>query len=247
MMKFAVTLCSIGIAVAAHSQTIVARYDFEDGGTFNASTDTDAGSVASNFTNGAGLVGFSSSTIGDNSTLPFSSSTATGDVNGSADGALFTGSSADQTTQAGAVTNNDYFTFTITPGAGFTYSFSALQFKLAFTSSNPAPESFFVRSSATGTTDLSIGTITTTRTADGAFQLFATDLSGIGALQNVTAAVEFRIYFYNPDGVTSTTGDRIDKILLEATVIPEPSTYVMIGLGGALLAGGRYLRRRRSV
>ena len=241
-----VTALSISAAaISADAQTIIARYDFEDGSV--ASSDSEASSTASAFAAGSGITGFQSSTVGDNTASPFTTSAATGDSNGSPDGRIFTGTSADQTTQAGAVTNNDYLAFSLTaPTAGVTYNFTTLQFKLAFTSANPAPEGFFVRSSLTGTTDLSIGTITTTRAGDGAFDLFSADLSSIGALQNVGSAVEFRIYFYNPDGVTSTTGDRIDKVDLVATVVPEPSTYAMIGLGAALLVGIQRFRRKSS-
>jgi hypothetical protein len=233
---------SLAFALPAVRADVVARYDFGDGSF--TSTDTDTKSAAGTFAAGAGLTGFVTSRIGDNAGTPFTTSAATGDRKSNPHGALFTGSSANQTTQAGAVTNNDYLSFTFTPNAGVTYNFTTLQFKLATVSNNPCPEGIFVRSSLTGTTDLTSGTITTVRKADGAFQLFSIDLTGVSALQNVATATEFRLYFYNPDGVTSTTGDRIDKVQLQAVLVPEPSTWAMIALGATLLVGVQRCRRR---
>ena len=234
-------------AITADAQTrVVAQYDFEDGG-FGTSSDGDANSIASNFTAGAGISGFGISTVGDNSAVPFASSVGTGDANNDPQAALFTGSSAAQATQQAAIDNNDYFTFTITPEAGFTYSFNSLQFKIVATGAVAnAPEGFFVQSSATGATNLAMGTVTTTRSTDGEFALFSTDLTAFVGLQNITTPTEFRIYVYNPDGNAVSTGLRLDKFQLQADVIPEPSTYAMIGLGAALLVGMQRFRRKSS-
>jgi PEP-CTERM motif len=239
------------VAVCSARCAVVAQYDFED--TFTAgmapSTDTDLTSVAGTFGAGSGISGFASSTFGDNQPTPFSTSAATGDVNGSPDGALFTGSSANQTTEAAAVTNNDYLSFTLTP-VGLSYNFTQLQFKVAGVSGAATgvtyPEGFFVRTNQTGNTDISTGTISTTRTADGAFQLVTVNLSSVASLQNVATATEFRIYFYNPDGLNISTGDRVDKILLEGVAVPEPSTWAMLIAGAGLLGATQRLRRKRK-
>lgn len=222
--------CFLALTITARA-TVVAQYDFEDGSTpVTSSSDLDLTSTANNFNAGAGISGTVATAVGDNTANPFATSALTGDVNGSPDGVAFTGASADQTTAAGAVANNDYVAFTLTPLAGFTYSFTQLDFKVAFVSAAPAPEGFFVLSTATGASPLTTGTITTTATADGAFQLVSVDLSSVAALQNVTSATQFRIYFYNPDGITSTGGDRLDKVMLQANIaaVPEPVTSVLL-------------------
>lgn len=242
-----VTLSLPLIVVSAFAQTrVVAQYDFEDVG-FATSRDGDADSAAGTFTSGPGITGFGSSAVGDTSAVPFSSSSATGDFNNDPQGALFTGSSANQTTQQLAVDNNDYVAFTITPAAGLTYDFNSLQFKLVSSGAVAnAPEGFFVRSNRTGATNLAFGEVTTSRTIDGEFTLFSSDLTAFVGLQDVTTATEFRFYFYNPDGAAISTGLRIDKVQLQADVVPEPSTYAMIGLGAALLVGVQRFRRKNG-
>lgn len=235
---FLVTLLLTG---GADAQTVVARYDFETA-VPAPSVDADAGSVAGTFQGGAGIT-LSASTVGDNSTVPFTTSVATGDTNAQADGASFSSGDANATTQATAITNNDYVSFTLTPQAGFEYDFTQLQFKVAQQNNNTA-EGFFVRSNLTGSTDLTTGTVTTSLTGDGEFQLVTVNLSSFTALQDVTTPTEFRIYFYNPNGGSTGGTNRLDKVELQANVIPEPSTYVLLGVG--LLVCAQRLRRRRG-
>lgn len=218
---------------------IVARYDFEDGSI--TSSDADPNSTAGIFIPSAGLT-YASSTVGDNQATPFTTSAATGDVNGSPDSNLIGG--ADQSTQAGALTNNDYLSFTLTPTAGFSYTFTQLDFKLAASGANFA-DGFFVRTNLTGSINIASGTFTSVQSSDGAFDLFTVNLSGIAELQNVSSAVEFRFYLYNPDAGSTSDSVRIDKIFLQADVIPEPATWTMFGLGAVLLVGVQRLRRKR--
>ena len=233
---------ALATSVQAQDDVVVAQYDFEDGSL--TSSDNDTNSSASVFASGAGIATLGSSTVGDNTASPFTTSSGTGDTNSSPDSLAFTASQASQTTQSGAVTANDYVTFSLTIAPGMTFDFTQLTFKLSATGSNYA-EGFFVRSSLTGTTDLLSSTFSTVRTTDGAFQQFNVDLSAVTELQNVTSDVDFRIYFYNPDGLTLTNSDRLDKVQLTANVavIPEPSTYAMIGLGAVLLIGIQRFRR----
>jgi hypothetical protein len=56
------------------------------------------------------------------------------------------------------------------------------------------------------------------------------------------------VYLYNPDGITTNGSDgvNVDKVVVEATVVPEPSTCAMIGLSAVLLGAIKCFRRKRS-
>ena len=232
--------------VAADAQSIVlAQYDFEN--PTLASTDADSSTTASAFQLGAGISTFTIHHVGDTSSVPFATSAATGDTNSTGDSGLFASSQVNQATQAGALTNNDYFFFTIAPTAGVTFSLDQLQFKLS-ASGMDFSEGYFVRSSVTGSTNLAAGTFTDARTTDGVFNLVSADLSGIAAMQDVAAAVEFRIYFYNPDGNAPSDSNRIDKVQLTAiAVVPEPSGWAAIGGCCLFFIGFHYFRRGRAL
>ena len=132
-------------------------------------------------------------------------------------------------TQAGAVGASQYFSFTITPNTGVPLSLSTLSFDYAnYSTDGTYPtEGFVVRSSVDNFAANTATGVTSSSTSDGAF---ATSTIGLGAaaFQNLTTAVEFRIYIY--DGTNqSTRGAVIDNITL--TNVPEPTTYAMLIAG----------------
>ncbi|MFP4356559.1 MAG: PEP-CTERM sorting domain-containing protein [Phycisphaerae bacterium] len=101
-------------------------------------------------------------------------------------------------------------------------------------------DEWFVQSSATSG-DIATGGITTNVDGNGTWTLADVDLSGITELQGqdqVTFTVGFRGVSTGP--TTSTT--RIDKIQVEGTVVPEPATMALLGLGGL----GMLIRRKRA-
>ena len=65
------------------------------------------------------------------------------------------------------------------------------------------------------------------------------DLSG-GDFSNLTTATEFRVYFFTPDAGNSVEFDNIE-LNGTVTAIPEPSSSLLVVLGGVFLA-----RRKRS-
>jgi hypothetical protein len=144
------------------------------------------------------------------------------------------------TTEALAVTGNDYMTLTVSPSGLPTeaLAFQSLTFQSVLNTSTAAAN-FFVRSSADGfAATLGSGLITTIATADTAFQNFSVPLTSIPAR---TTPIEFRIYLY---GATTSDDTRIDNVMVNANVVtvPEPSSVLMIaGLGGLLA-----LRRSRQ-
>ena len=78
---------------------------------------------------------------------------------------------------------------------------------------------------------------------DGVFNLISADLSGIAAFQDVSAPIDFRIYFYNPDGNAPADGNRIDMIQLTAiAVVAEPSGWAAIAGCCLFFIGFHYFR-----
>jgi len=119
-------------------------------------------------------------------------------------GNAFAGFNFDQSSLANAVTNNDFYQFTLNAKAGYKVSLSTLNVRLRRSGSG-SPDEYIWRYSLDGTNFTSIGTfVTFTSTADGVDQT-PIDLSGITALQNVSNSntITFRLYAWS--GTTSTS------------------------------------------
>jgi hypothetical protein len=129
------------------------------------------------------------------------------------------------------VQDDDYISLTITPDVAVT----GLAFSTLTWTDRSGGYSISVASSAD-----SFATILDTAAAGGdgnaAFETFTLDIS---SLSNVTSAVEFRLYFHNGGGSNRV----LDNITVNATVVPEPSTALLL-IGG--LTGLALLRRKRQ-
>jgi len=142
-----------------------------------------------------------------------------------------------------AVTNNEYLSFSVTPGANYALDFTSLTFQMRSNNLNNGAEHYAVFSSIGGFSSTSntvndaiaIGSISTA----GTYELKTINLS---SLTGITSATEFRIYMYGADAPYSGfTG--FDNITLngELLPVPEPSSTALLGLGGLAL-----LMRRRK-
>jgi hypothetical protein len=97
----------------------------------------------------------------------------------------------------------------------------------------------YLLSSATGFTAAnSLGTASLFAANTASNFLVNVDLSGVTALQGVNSAVEFRIYYVNASTSTSQAlgflGDGNTgtyDVALQGSVVPEPATVGMLGLG----------------
>jgi hypothetical protein len=70
------------------------------------------------------------------------------------------------------------------------------------------------------------------------------DLSGVPSLQSRTNTTQFRFYVYDNSTVTTKVlRARVDNITVNGSVIPEPVTIGMLGLGSLIVLT---LRRMRS-
>lgn len=226
------------IAPATHA-AILANYTFDDASTTvstNVSSDTDTNSVASNFTiNNGGTAGGGAA------------------ISASTDMAFFR-SDGLTTTQAGAVGAPDYFTFTFTPNAGTSFNLTSITLDLGGSNGGPTggpaggPSNAysvfaFLRSSAEAVDySTNIGSTATQLIpgpGDGAVYNLSQrtfDLTGSPEFANITTATTFRIYLYSSDNTFANQILRVDNVVLNGTLIPEPGsmTLALVSLGAGL-------------
>jgi hypothetical protein len=132
-----------------------------------------------------------------------------------------------------ALTTTDYFTWTLTPAAG--YQLDLVSFSYTGQASASGPTTFAFRSSIDSFT-ANIGTPTVSGT---------TITLSSSAFQGLTGPIEFRLYGWNASGATGTfsVNDFTFNGTLSASAIPEPSTYA--AMAGLLTLGAAAVRRHR--
>jgi hypothetical protein len=160
-----------------------------------------------------------------------------------------TGNTASGNTLAEAIAGNSFIEFVVTPTAG--NQFTATSFQFYWDRSGTGPQSVTLRSSFDSFAS-DLGTASGL-TQGGTFTLSTISISG---LTDVSAATTFRLY---GTGATATAGTggfdsqltpvdistSPNVVLIGTTsVIPEPSTWALIGLGSAFMLWS--IRRRRS-
>lgn len=142
------------------------------------------------------------------------------------------------TSEAQAVANDKYFTFSITPNPGRIMSLTSLDFN-ATRGGGATPRGYGVRSSANGfASDLSTADLDTARPT---WTPISVDLSGPG-FQNLTSAttLTFRFYSYAPSPGQSIDWDDF-TLNGTVTVVPEPASGLLCAAALATAA-----RRRRT-
>ncbi len=214
------TLASFALAGSA-SAALVASYSFSSN---LSSGDSQGSSLASAIQSGGGL--------GTQDTS-WGRSTGQNDL-------YIRGNVTDTVASA---TDYAFFTLAITPG--ITYDFTTLTFKhsvqIASGGTAPFNSTVIVRSSLNGyATDLGVFQMGS-EIAGGPYTAAINPSVDLSAFTNVSGTVEFRFYIQD-DGDHTNNVTRIDDIQLNANVIPEPASGVMLLGAGALAA---FRRRRR--
>jgi hypothetical protein len=213
------------LAASSAQATVIAQYPFS--GTVAqrpVSTDTELNSTAGDFTvrpiNDPVYWGFSSA------------------------GNTYAQSRGTTASEALAVAADDYWSFTVTPNVGFTLDLTTLTFDTIHNATagngdqdTNATMSVFVRSSIDGYAS-NIGSTFTqawdTTTTDRSIDLSAP------AFQDIDTATTFRFYIFDSGVDTASNGLRLDNVVLNGVVVPEPSSAILLGFGSLML-----LRRRR--
>ena len=166
---------------------------------------------------------------------------------GSTGSNMFGASGFTSASLADAITNNDYFTFSITVDSGYMMSLSGINFNMSETTSGPNNAALL--SSVGGFTSRAVVSTWPLPSSSNSDQSIT--LSAL-AFSNLTGTVEFRIYAWG-GGASTTDKYRFrnlsgnDLVISGSTSlapIPEPSTYAAI-LGGVALIGVVAVRRRK--
>lgn len=148
-----------------------------------------------------------------------------------------------------AITNSDYFTFTVTPDTDYTINLDSFTFNAFIstdTGSNIPAKNYAVFSSLSSFTsgnELTSGTFTVTEPSPGIYptppQTISVPVNG-SQFDGLTSSVEFRVYVWGGTGFGKATN--LDNFTVDGTAaIPEPSAYWLLGAMSALI----YVVRRR--
>ncbi len=147
-------------------------------------------------------------------------------------------------TQALALTNNSYWSFTVAPDANYELDLTSLTFDLN-TFNISIPIGYYLASSIDGFST-PIGSVVNSTTHLYANPAISFDLTG-ASFQNLTTSTEFRLYAWSPSGSNGANGSRwgFDNVTLNGTVAAVPEPSVLGFLAVAVLVGG--LRRRNTM
>ena len=162
-----------------------------------------------------------------------------GGVSSTTESGLFAAEGFNTGSLPGALTENDYFSFSVSADPGYSLNLSSIDLYMTREDGSPpnaGPMTFSVFSSIGGFTNgAEIDTFTISGTTyDGFGSPGNIDLSG-GSFQDINS-VEFRFYGYDgqPQGFVGFGARSGNDLVLNGEVIPEPSTYALI-IGSACL------------
>jgi hypothetical protein len=219
----ATCLLALGSSISSsHAAVVLAKYEFTGGSAAQTSGLATGSNVAFGaFTDGASSPGFSGAS---NSIFVRYNATDGTDNN-----------------LVEALGNDAYATITITNNTGDVYGLDELSFNFYWDSggNNSERGAMYVMSDRSayenGNELLSFAKEATDDTTSNV----SADLSSLTSL-GTGSSIEFRLYFSDNANNTSPIF-RVDNVTVNGTAVPEPSSTVLLGLGGLALI----LRRRR--
>ena len=154
-------------------------------------------------TNSFGTSPYAATTTGSNLTVGGLTRGSGVSTTGSAAARAWGGVNWQGSNEAGAISLNEFVTFTVTPNAGYVTSINSVT--LSYRRSGTGPSTGELQYSTNGTTFTDAASISYTNTSSSGATLSAIDLSAISDIQNITSAttVTFRIVNW---GGTSSSG-----------------------------------------
>ncbi|VGO13843.1 hypothetical protein PDESU_02400 [Pontiella desulfatans] len=225
---------TVSITVNQEVTDAIAAYDFDDGtgtATTNASL-IDPSVTASDYGVGSGLnvvIDTSANSLSENLD-------AEGNIFGTANPISFGGIRDDlgftrQGDLSNAISENEYMTFTVTPGEGMEMDLSRITFRTWIENATESVNAWSLYSSVGGYSQANaIASGATTNVGEWVGHVI--DL-GAEQFQNVTDAVEFRLYIYDGRNNSGST-TLFDKVLLHGTVCLSYADWAAsYGLTGA--------------
>lgn len=166
---------------------------------------------------------------------------------GTATDSIGFGSAGDASTLAGALSGNEYFSFSLAPKTGYSIDVTSLSFA-AEASSNTSTFIFSLFGSLTG---FSAGNVLGTfSVVNGAENQPTVNLSSFSEYRSISSSMEFRIYVHRTAG-TGTAAyfaddfagtNNLFAINGSVSPVPEPSSFA--ALMGIAVLGAASLRRR---
>ncbi|MBW7894660.1 MAG: PEP-CTERM sorting domain-containing protein [Opitutaceae bacterium] len=226
------TLLSSSVSLAVYGQPVLLGWDVN--GVSEATASLSAGTVGANISTNS-----PSGVLSRGSGVGLAGSPLS---NGFGASGFTSGSLAD------AITNNDYFTFSITVDYGYTMSLDSIIFKASETTSGPTNAALLSTVGGFNSESaVSTWLLPSASNSDQSITLSALDFS------HLTGTVEFRIYAWGGSGISTTDKYRFrdltgnDLVISGTTAlapVPEPSTYAAI-LGGVAFVGVMAIRRRK--
>ena len=133
------------------------------------------------------------------------------------------------------LSSSSYIEITLTPTAGSAVAIDYIGFGARVLVDPASPTAFSIYSSADG---YAASLASQTFTQGTAWRAYNNTVALNGAIDE---AVTLRIYLYGSDGSSRSGNVRIDDLTV---AVPEPSTYVLLGLGA--VAALAMVRRRRA-
>jgi hypothetical protein len=228
-MKLSVALWGLlaifGGALPAHAG-MLASYSFSGGA---AATTSDPNLVAGAFQDGDGLADFAPS-IGNAAPSLFKSYSSLPD---------------------GSFSSSGWVGFTVAPVPGVTVNFTSLQFDAQRDPTVPGSSgqlNIQIRSSTDGfATSSTLDTFAITANSGN----FSVNLTQVLSQLVSLSSYSLRFYVHDAGSTSTETGFHLDNVELFGDVItgninptPEPTSMVLLGMGGGLVLVGRRFRRR---
>ena len=232
--KYAAVLAAAAVVAAATAPAqaaVLAEYRFAGGS---------PASIDGNPQTNAGAFMFTNTT----DEAPVGGPTGNADIGfSSGQGNAFIRSEATGSTQAAALADDDFFTFTVSPSdSSDVLDLDTLTLTAALQvdgSSDPLKNTTMATVYLTSSLDGFADEIDSDTVAAGALESFSFDLSGTQF--NALSSITFKLSA-SDDGNDNADILRLDDVVLNGTVIPEPASLALLGLGGLML-----LPRRRRV